>query len=414
MQKKVLALAVAGLVSGAAFAQSNVTVYGVVDTAYVNSTGGRAPGAGGQINYSGIDSGLMAGSRIGFKGEEGLGNGLKAIFTLEYYIAPDANNTVGQQPDPKAAGGSTSNTRQSFVGLQHAKYGTLSMGRQYAFGYGTQVRNDAFGGSAMGSLATLNGAGGNTFVAGSGARLSNSVVYASPNFSGFSGVVGYSFGEVDSTTTAASGNGVTSNGNGQGTNGVWTMGVNYANGPLNLDLGFQQRAHRASNINATAVSLAPTGLNANRYAIATGASGDSVNEWMIGGSYDFGVAKVFATYQNQSDNNTRVNIAPLGVASGTSDGSNRVWSLGASVPVFGNGKVLVSYSDLEWTTGQAGGSKSWSLGYTHALSKRTTLYTSYNYTDNDKDTLVAAGMVGYTRQIGESNQTFTAGISHAF
>ena len=40
-------------------------------------------------NYTGIDSGHLVGSRIGFKGEEGLGNGLKAIFTLEYYISPD-------------------------------------------------------------------------------------------------------------------------------------------------------------------------------------------------------------------------------------------------------------------------------------------------------------------------------------
>ena len=36
MQKKIIALAVAGLVSGVAFAQTNVTVYGAIDVAYVN------------------------------------------------------------------------------------------------------------------------------------------------------------------------------------------------------------------------------------------------------------------------------------------------------------------------------------------------------------------------------------------
>ena len=212
MQKKVLALAVAGLVSGAAFAQSNVTVYGVVDAGFVNSSGGRpaAQLGGGQSNYSAIDSGLLAGSRIGFKGEEGLGNGLKAIFALEYYIAPDINGSVGTGPTATAAGGSGSNTRQSFVGLQHAKFGTLSLGRQYAFGYGTQVRNDAWGGAAVGALATANGAAQSTFVARSNARLSNSVVYATPSFSGFSGVVGYAYGEQSSAAPN------TSNGFGQG------------------------------------------------------------------------------------------------------------------------------------------------------------------------------------------------------
>jgi predicted porin len=197
MQKKIIALAVAGLVSGAAFAQSNVTVYGVVDTAFVNSSGGRPTGINaGQANYSAIDSGLLAGSRIGFKGEEGLGNGLKAVFTLEYYVAPDANTGVGTGPTATAAGGSGSNSRQSFVGLVSDKLGSFTMGRQYIFGYGTQVRNDAFGGSAIGALATANGAAQTTFVAGSNARLNNSAVYTSPNFSGFTGTVGYGYGEV--------------------------------------------------------------------------------------------------------------------------------------------------------------------------------------------------------------------------
>ena len=391
MQKKVLALAVAGLVSGAAFAQSNVTVYGVVDAGFVNSSGGRpaAQLGGGQSNYSAIDSGLLAGSRIGFKGEEGLGNGLKAIFALEYYIAPDINGSVGTGPTATAAGGSGSNTRQSFVGLQHAKFGTLSLGRQYAFGYGTQVRNDAWGGAAVGALATANGAAQSTFVAGSNARLSNSVVYATPSFSGFSGVVGYAYGEQSSAAPN------TSNGFGQGTNGVWTTGVNYANGPLNLDLGYQTRQNRNTAIFATATA-GQTSTSA--------ATGDSVNEWMVGGSYDFKVVKVFATYQDMNDNN------------GTSaqEASNSQWSVGASVPVFGNGKIIGSYAKVDWDRTGAGSSYVYALGYTHALSKRTTLYTAYNYANNDRTVVNAAGMVGATRFQGESNSTVTAGISHAF
>ena len=388
MQKKVLALAVAGLVSGAAFAQSNVTIYGVVDAGFVNSTGGRVGNTGGQSNYSGIDSGLMAGSRIGFKGEEGLGNGLKAIFALEYYIAPDINGSVGTGPTATAAGGSGSNTRQSFIGLSHTKYGTLSLGRQYAFGYGTQVRNDAFGGSAFGALAVANGATQSTFVAGSNARLNNSVVYASPVFSGFSATVGYSYGENSSAGATAS------NGFGQGNNGVWTTGVNYANGPLNVDLGYQTRQNRSASLFTAAANQ----------TLTSGATGDNINEWMLGGSYDFGVAKVFATYQDMNDNN----------GNSTNEASNKTWSVGVSVPVFGNGKVIASYADVEWDRRGFDGSNIWSLGYQHALSKRTTLYTTYNHVKNDQQVVNAAGMVGATRFFGETNSTITAGISHAF
>ena len=77
MQKKIIALAIAGLASSAAFAQTNVQIYGIVDAAmaYVNNSQGRDGFA--------VQSGVLAGNRIGFKGTEDLGNGLKANFVLE-------------------------------------------------------------------------------------------------------------------------------------------------------------------------------------------------------------------------------------------------------------------------------------------------------------------------------------------
>ena len=82
MQKKLIALAIAGLASSAAFAQTNVTVYGLVDMGVINVK------ADGRSSGWKIDNGLSAGSRLGFKGEEALGNGLKAVFTLETGAAP--------------------------------------------------------------------------------------------------------------------------------------------------------------------------------------------------------------------------------------------------------------------------------------------------------------------------------------
>ncbi|HNH93897.1 porin, partial [Accumulibacter sp.] len=106
MQKKLIALAVASVASGAAFAQTNVTMYGIADAGYVYSTGKANIAGGGTNKFSGIESGLLSGSRLGFKGEEALGNGLKAIFQLEYGLSIDSNAGVG-----------TALARQQFVGL---------------------------------------------------------------------------------------------------------------------------------------------------------------------------------------------------------------------------------------------------------------------------------------------------------
>ena len=83
MQKKLIAMAVAGFASGAAFAQSNVTVYGILDMAYIRAK------ADGADTRTFINSGGMSGSRLGFKGVEDLGNGLKAVFNLEWGVEMD-------------------------------------------------------------------------------------------------------------------------------------------------------------------------------------------------------------------------------------------------------------------------------------------------------------------------------------
>ena len=86
MQKKIIALAIAGLASTAAFAQSNVTIYGSVDYGYAYRNDARkVAGApkGTADSSSRVDSGQQAGNRLGFKGVEDLGNGLKAVFLME-------------------------------------------------------------------------------------------------------------------------------------------------------------------------------------------------------------------------------------------------------------------------------------------------------------------------------------------
>ena len=115
MQNKLIKLtgiAISSFISSLTFAQSNVTVYGIVDMGYVKSSGQTT-------RYSALDDGRWSGSRLGFKGEEMIGDGLKAIFTLEFGTKADVGDGFTQ-------------TRQSFVGLESDQWGTLTLGRQYA------------------------------------------------------------------------------------------------------------------------------------------------------------------------------------------------------------------------------------------------------------------------------------------
>jgi predicted porin len=386
MQKKVIALAVAGLVSGAAFAQSNVTVYGVADAGYVYGSGDRQGAANKNLNFSGIQSGLLAGSRIGFKGEEGLGNGLKAVFTLEYALQIDADAGVGSTGATGNNIGGT-NARQQFVGLEHNKLGTVALGMQYAPAFYASGRNDAFMSSTgIGSLARLTLVGDNSISGTNPARWTNSVTYTSPTWSGFSVRAAYGFGEnASELTTVASGNG---NGISRGDNGKFGVGGNYANGPLNLDLVYQSRQ---------GVRTATSGVT------ASATTGDSINEWYLGGSYDFKVVKISGSYQDKSDSN----------GTSATEFGNNIWQVGASVPVFGNGKFYAGYSRLSQDRTASGNIKAWNLMYSHSLSKRTTLYTGVTQFDNDNNSIVAASnsTVG---AIGEKNITYAAGMNHTF
>lgn len=380
LNKKSAVLAMAAAFSGVAFAQANVTVYGVVDLGYAYTSGDRANGS--SANRNGIDPGLLGGSRIGFKGEENLGNGLKAVFVLEYgSLAVDGNNGI-------------TGSRQTWIGLNGSSFGTVALGRQYTPAYAASGRNNPFGGSTRQSpLNRLTNAGANTITGDEAARINNSVSYASPKWSGFSVNAIYGFGEVIENDPAAVGYSASTS-----DNGFLGVGLNYANGPVNVDLLFQQRRD-ARTLNGAATTISGT-------TPWTGAQGGKdVNEWALMGSYDFKVAKIFGTYQNQDDKN----------GTSANELSNKVWSVGVSVPVFGNGSIQLAYAKLDWDRSGAGSTDGWAVGYRHSLSKRTTLYTSYGVLDNDSTLPRAAHWgLGQGGVAGEKNSIFTAGINHSF
>src|SRR5574344_2243037 len=105
MKKSLIALA-ALAASGVAMAQSSVTLYGVLDTGLTYSKGDESvyglTHVGGNVN-----------SRLGFRGVEDLGNGLKATFNLESGLSADNGGNYMNES------GLTFN-RTSTVGLQGA------------------------------------------------------------------------------------------------------------------------------------------------------------------------------------------------------------------------------------------------------------------------------------------------------
>jgi predicted porin len=381
MQKKLIALAVASLASGAAFAQTNVTMYGIVDAGYVYSQGDALSvangGIGGENKFSGVQSGLLSGSRIGFRGEEALGNGLKAIFTLEYSLNIDNNSGIG------STGGL--NARQQFVGLAGG-FGTVALGRQYAPGYQATVNNDPFGGAVFAPQSFQSAQAGNSITPNSGARWNNAITYTSPNWGGFTGKAIYSFGETSDAIGSFNDNLVSTSDNSN-----YGLGANFAAGGFNIDLVWQTRMNF-------------TGTYGTFMGLPIRGDGKDINEVYLGASYDFKFAKLMGSYQQQNDKNYG------------NDLDNDIWTLGAVIPV-GNGNIHLGYSQNSWDDG--GNSDSFAAAYTYNLSKRTTAYAGYVWVDNDRSSyaFTSSGDFGPVGGVGASNQsnnTFVAGVRHSF
>src|SRR6187399_3182378 len=159
MKKSLLALAVLTAASGAAFAQSSVTIYGKVDLGLVYDDG-----AAKSVRVS---SGVTGGSRLGFKGVEDLGGGTKFAFQLETgYCADSAAGA------PNFCTGSNNFMGRQAHGDLTGAFGALSAGRQYSLGYLNLTTIDPFGTGYAGQV--------NNIVDAAGVRLNNSVHYTTP------------------------------------------------------------------------------------------------------------------------------------------------------------------------------------------------------------------------------------------
>jgi len=350
MQKKLIALAVAGLISAPAMAQSNVTIYGVVDA-------GFAYGKSGDNKFRGVESGLLSASRIGLKGSEDLGNGLKAKFALEYGIGVDN-------------GSGPTGARQSWIGLEGG-FGFVGLGRQYSPGHNYAGMLSAFGGSA-GFNPYLDIATSTIANNGNG-RWDNAISYKSPNFSGFDVQAMYAFGESSDQAD--------------------NLGYRDLGSQFGIGAGYRNAGLKAAIVYHNTEGGGKSSL---------GNKIDDTKEWMIGAGYDFGVVDVNLTYTDVD-----------------ADGFDaKMVYLNAGVPVGAVGKVMLGYAQnkVDVSGGGSDKAKAYSLAYTHGLSKRTTAYVGYNYIDNDDVFTFSTPGVNVDGNPGDRDNVggFAVGLNHKF
>ncbi|GAA4338915.1 porin [Pigmentiphaga soli] len=356
MKKTLLAAALLAGFAGAAQAQSSVTLYGVVDGGFnYRKTDGNST--------KGIDSGLLGQSRFGFRGQEDLGSGLKAIFLLESgFNSDDGGLATYGNASTKIFG------RAAYVGLESATAGRLTFGRQtnMQFTWAGPIVNPfglSWSTAQIGSTFSYNDAefGGNS------SRIDNSVYYYSPSFSGVQAAVGYSFA-ANSETTGNERAGTSNN------DRLIDVGLKYEGGPLKAVATYQY--------------LNPTDTIANN---------GKPQAFTVGANYDFGVVAVYAGYNKTKNIRNGSYNGSAGFATPTRNDDN-AYTVGVSAPV-GPGKVLAAYqratkSDV----------KLWSVGYLYGLSKRTDLYAFY--ADADKH--------NFTLDHDYSDRQFALGIQHRF
>ena len=364
MKKTLIALAVMGAAAGVAHAQSNVTIYGVVDTGLVKETG------------SDVRMGSNVDSRIGFRGVEDLGSGMKATFELERRFnlndgtQNNASNVLSSGNFDRYSwnyndlinGRSADWAGASNVGLKGDAWGQVRLGRVNNLSVETFRMLDPFNQYGVGaSLARANLLRSE--------QISNTVRYDSPSWSGFGFGATYTLGH----DTKGSGNLFYD----QIGNDGWAVNLKYDNGPVLLLANYDRAAD----------------------------SNDSYT-WNAGAAYNFAGFKVSLGYQD-----SRFKLGEtFGIGGALKE---KDWIVGLQYKTgphtigasYNRGKVEAAGTAFDGSTNK------YALGYTYNMSKRTSVYANVAYTDNDEE------IGGYYNLNGSNRDSMTGvqvGITHKF
>ncbi len=378
MKKTLIALAVLGAAAGTAYAQSNVTIYGVVDTGYVKKTG--------------VDTEMdeNVNSRIGFKGVEDLGDGLKATFQLEKRMDVAKGTIKGVEWEGN-----------SNVGLKHDDWGAVRLGRMNGILTENIRKFDPF---------YQYGVGGMIDSTQRGVRRSNMLRYDSPDWAGFSFSAAYELGrnmndrsrDIDGTyirnSTWEPDKGLS---NGYDNDG-YQIGLNYKYGGFAATADYQVLA------------------DSNRSHV-----------WGVGLSYSWDTVKVEALYQDTLDKTGYLTKSYTENVLGWTLPGKYDGALDSDVVASTSVKEQQALLGVEWKVGpgRLNASAQWlgiegkgvlsnldedawkvAVGYTYNLSKRTSLYGIVAYTDWGSEE-VGAFMDGVDQ---DSTTAVQLGITHKF
>jgi predicted porin len=367
MKKSLFALAAVGAFAGAAQAQSSVSVYGIMDGSYTASEVNSTTTAGVKTTYQQRNTvngdGALSTSRLGFRGVEDLGGGMKANFNLEYdlvNIGTGGQGNTNSAAETSAGTSSTANgfgARLSFIGIEGG-FGQFRIGRQESNIHATIASNLAGGANnVLGSLYSSGDGGSTMTTLGPSVRphavyVNQALTFISPNFAGATITVQTSKNAYSASSSTPSA------GASQSGASIAYTGVKM----LRLDTGMIVENVVEANLR-----------NVKRTTKA------------LGGNYDFGIAQVFALHTQNKFENLNTNetlsdtkLTEVGVKApvtkvigvwGNYFSGNRNNSLGTSTTMAqatGNTAALAA-ADI----------KGFQLGTTYAFSKRTTAYGIY-------------------------------------
>ncbi len=424
MKKSLVALA-ALAVSGTVMAQA--TLYGILDVGYFNKQASNGDGAM-RWKQNGIGEGGQSSGRFGFRGTEDLGGGMKASFVTEHAMVATSQNglqlrngTYGVQYEGLTAtdsatvgvgglGAYVSGTnRQTYVGLEGAKWGSVRIGYQYTAFYEVST----LGGYTNTSEGAIGGGISHLWgQAVSGGTRGNAIKYDSPRMNNFG--VSLQMGSAAGRESTEFGVSGTNTADGQTLNkqARTSIKIDYIDGPLMLvyaNTRFDQQLG-ATVVGATGGAVNFTGSigsTTNRAAVTAQTNSNIANQFA--GSYDFGVVKVGLTV-----NRVARNVA-LADATGTAAGITAVgdYNLDSNAVSFNmpmgkfslNGGMSTANAASAGTTLADWASRQ--LGVRYDLSKRTNIY-GYIGTSTNNATAAQATLV-----LREMNGT-AVGVRHDF
>ncbi len=412
MKKSLIALAALATVATAAQAQSSVEIYGVIDLGvgsisgvaadYTKTTSatttsaaaysGTAAGSATK-NVTGLMNGGLSTSRLGFRGTEDLGGGLKAGFTLEAEFLGD-NGSQKSTAESLFA-------RESSVGLS-GNFGAVKLGRFNTFAYGEGAKFDSMGGNNIGGYIASGNYG---YV-----RIENAVQYVSPVFNGLT------FGVQSGTRTASAtypGTTITNYGEVAGKtagNRNTAAMVAYNKGPLELSAsyGTQKDADGNKMDDVTAVFA--------RYTIG------SVR--LVAGYMQKDIDRIAHTGTGSATIADTTTATVVKKTSNTFIGAN--YSISPKLTL----NAIVQQIDNDLKNGTNQKPRIYAAGLNYSLSKRTTLYgiAAQSSQDNgSKQAIVNGGKWNYTDvastpndvagapAVADKNQTaWAVGVRHTF